>query len=597
MHKSEASVNGAEAGSPVQEEQILALVGSQAPEDVRAAAADALITTDVQLDRRMILPTVALTFTYLAQQMILITYGSILGYINADVGPFKTYTWMAASWSMACAIFLPIAGPLGDILGRRYFFIAGNTIGIIAGIVAATAQSVQVVVVGTTLSGMAAAFQQLAIAAASEIYPNKYRGFVQALLENVPMAFNAAGSLIAHRLVETRNWRYVFYIYVIFCGCAMIFTALFYHPPLPHKEQTRLQLAKNIDWIGAGIWMAGLTSFLLGISWAGGQFAWKSVAVILPMILGVLLLVGLGFWEVLVSKSSKNPIFPPHIFKNVRGFTNLLVTVTILSMPLYAMASVWPAEIGAIFTSDPIKIGVYGLPWGIGSSFGSLMTGLLLHYVPRVNWLFTALVALQAIFISLLATITPSSIKPALAFSFLGGAANLGAQLTGIVMVQFSTGDRNIGLATGLLACARSVGGAIAVSIYNTIVQSRMQIEWPKRLAEATLPLGLPESSLPLLLGALASGNQTAIASVPGVDPEILAAAAEATRYSFAASFRVVFYLVAGLGSLAVVLAATTRDISQFMTRHVAVDLNKGKHPRIADKAAGQVEHVEGKES
>lgn len=141
-----------------------------------------------------------------------------------------------------------------------------------------------------------------------------------------------------------------------------------------------------------------------------------------------------------------------------------------------------------------------------------------------------------------------------------------------------------------------------------------MQIEWPKRLAEATLPLGLPESSLPLLLGALASGNQTAIISVPGVDALILAAALEATKYSYAASFRysiaqsrcclvanigcrVIFYLVAGLGGVAVVLAATTRDISQFMTQHVAVDLSEGKSSRTADKSTGEVEHIEDKES
>lgn len=42
----------------VEEPQIIALVGSHAPEDVRAAAADALIDTHVQFDYRIILPTV-----------------------------------------------------------------------------------------------------------------------------------------------------------------------------------------------------------------------------------------------------------------------------------------------------------------------------------------------------------------------------------------------------------------------------------------------------------------------------------------------------------------------------------------------------------
>lgn len=57
MPESEAAAGTMGNGYHVDEEQIIALVGSRAPEDVRAAAVDALITTDVQLDRRMILPT------------------------------------------------------------------------------------------------------------------------------------------------------------------------------------------------------------------------------------------------------------------------------------------------------------------------------------------------------------------------------------------------------------------------------------------------------------------------------------------------------------------------------------------------------------
>ncbi|KAM5347564.1 hypothetical protein ACJ41O_007388 [Fusarium nematophilum] len=450
----------------VEEPQIIALVGSHAPEEVRAAAADALVDTHVQLDYCIIFPTAA---------MISITYGTILAYINRDVGPSSTYTWMSSAWSMACAIVLPISGPLGDILGRRYFFIAGNLIAVIAAIVASTAQSVQVVIVGTTLSGVAAAFQQLAIAAVSEIYPNKYRGLVQEVF------------------------------------------------------------------------------------------------------------------------GTKNPIFPPRIFKNIRGFTNLLITVIILSMPMYAMVTIWPAAIGTIFTSDPTRIGVYGLPWGVGSTFGSIAVGISLRYIRKINWFLGGLVALQAIFIGLLATITPGSIKGPLAFSFFGGAANLGAQLTSIVMIQFSTRDNNIGLATGLLACARSVGGAIAIAIYNTIVQSRISVELPRRVAAAVLPLGFPQSSLPSLLEAFTSGNQTAI---PGANPEIMAAAGEAVRYAYAASFRIVFYLVAGLGGFAAILAVTTRDTSPFMTNHVAVDLNQEKNIRrtTEEEITGETEPVEEKQ-
>jgi len=40
----------------------------------------------------------------------------------------------------------------------------------------------------------------------------------------------------------------------------------------------------------------GLTSFLLGINWGAGQYAWKSVAVLVPMLLGIVILFVFGFW-------------------------------------------------------------------------------------------------------------------------------------------------------------------------------------------------------------------------------------------------------------------------------------------------------------
>lgn len=60
----------------------------------------------------------------------------------------------------------------------------------------------------------------------------------------------------------------------------------------------------------------------------------------------------------------------------------------------------------------------------------------------------------------------------------------------------------------------------------------------PGRVSQAVVPLGLPESSIPGLLQALASGNATLIGAVPGVSPTIIAAATDATKLSFAAAFR-----------------------------------------------------------
>jgi hypothetical protein len=74
--------------------------------------------------------------------------------------------------------------------------------------------------------------------------------------------------------------------------------------------------------------------------------------------------------------------------------------------------------------------------------------------------------------------------------------------------------------------------------LYQTIIRSRVGATLVKRVAGAVLPLGLPATSLPDLLIAIASGNQAAMMKVPGVDLNIIQAAVLETKLTYAAAFR-----------------------------------------------------------
>lgn len=63
---------------------------------------------------------------------------------------------------------------------------------------------------------------------------------------------------------------------------------------------------------------------LLGISWGGQTYPWKSAGVIVPIVLSAVTLVALGLWE--VYGNPIEPIIPYKLFKNMRGFTMVLVT-------------------------------------------------------------------------------------------------------------------------------------------------------------------------------------------------------------------------------------------------------------------------------
>jgi hypothetical protein len=74
--------------------------------------------------------------------------------------------------------------------------------------------------------------------------------------------------------------------------------------------------------------------------------------------------------------------------------------------------------------------------------------------------------------------------------------------------------------------------------MFYSILRSRVSDELPRRVTDAVLPLGLPESSLPVVLQGAASFNQTLVTSAPGSTSIIAAAAEYAAKLAYAASFR-----------------------------------------------------------
>jgi len=53
-----------------------------------------------------------------------------------------------------------------------------------------------------------------------------------------------------------------------------------------HRSSLRSKLGR-VDWAGGFLFISGLTSLLVAISWGGVQFAWTSWHTLVPLIVGV----------------------------------------------------------------------------------------------------------------------------------------------------------------------------------------------------------------------------------------------------------------------------------------------------------------------
>src|SRR5690348_12837568 len=67
------------------------------------------------------------------------------------------------------------------------------------------------------------------------------------------------------------------------------FWVLFYYPPdfnHLHRTRSRWQEVKSIDFVGIVLFTGGLLIFLMGLSWGGILYPWKSAHVIGTIVAG-----------------------------------------------------------------------------------------------------------------------------------------------------------------------------------------------------------------------------------------------------------------------------------------------------------------------
>jgi hypothetical protein len=196
---------------------------------------------------------------------------------------------------------------------------------------------------------------------------------------------------------------------------------------LPGK--TKWELVKELDFVGLFFFASGCVLFLLGVNWGGRQYNWDSAEVLSTMLLGILLLVALGFWEAYADL--KYPLMPPKLFKRWRKFTMVLVVCFVGGMlycklalihaspichPVYmpilthlmsdSMNVLWPRQSQLLFAStDPIERGLYAEAIPLGTIISSILTVTICARVHRERWQLVVWTTVQTAIIGSLASV------------------------------------------------------------------------------------------------------------------------------------------------------------------------------------------------
>ncbi len=88
------------------------------------------------------------------------------------------------------------------------------------------------------------------------------------------------------------------------------------------------------------------------------------------------------------------------------------------------------------------------------------------------------------------------------------------------------------------------------------------------------------------LLGALTTSNTTAIESVPGITPSIIAVATTAAKAAYQKSFEIVYFVSIAFGIVAIITAivVSNKKLNEAMTPEIARKLQGVGEPRKDDE-------------
>ncbi|KAH9211689.1 major facilitator superfamily domain-containing protein [Leptodontidium sp. 2 PMI_412] len=513
----------------------------------------------------------SINFTYFAQLVGVVGSGFLAQPITQLLGGTRETVWLSSVITILTVALSPPVTQAADYWGRKWFLVGATTLGFIGALVVSRAQSIGTVIAGFTITGCCYGAQPLLHAVVSEVLARKHRPIAQSTV-NISAGTGAmTGLLMGGALLrsgELENFRIYMYVVAAIFAVATVGTATCYSPPARELQVTLtlLQKLQKLDWIGYFLFIPGLVLFCVALSWSQNPYPWTNARVLSPFIIGVLFMAAFGVYE---WRFKQDGLLNHSLFRD-RNFSVALWCCFVEGLAFFAANTYFIYEV-SVFTGEDIQHSAFRfVVFFVAAIISSMLIG---PYSSRRKALRTPNVigfSLFTLFNILMATTTPST--PTSVFWGYPVLAGLGMGIllpTIMVAAQLSTPPELISTTSGIIIAARSLGAAIGLAVNNAIFQDALMTQLPKKIAAATIPLGLPQSSLGQLIGDIASSNFATLQTIQGVTPQIIGAAQAGALEAYSIAFRGPWIVSACLSFVAVICNFFIYDPHGEFTSHI----------------------------
>jgi EmrB/QacA subfamily drug resistance transporter len=375
----------------------------------------------------------------------------------------NTVTWVLTAYLLAASVATPIVGRIGDMVGKRKVLVITLTTLAAGTLLAALASSIAVMIVARVIQGAGGAIMPLAFGIIRDEFPREKVTSAIGIAAAMLAVGGGAGIVLAGPIVDALNYHWLFWIPLVMIIIAAVATYLL----VPESE---VRTPGRVSWLAAVLFSGGLVALIVAIS-EGQLWGWVSVRTTALILVSVVL----GVVWVWVELRSEQPLIDMRMMRIPAVWTTNVVSV-LFGAGLYASIGFIPQ-----FLQTPTRTG-YG--------FGASVTASGFYLAPQTVTMFVAGMisgrlaarfgAQRVLLVGSLVTVVPFAM---LAFAHsqpweiytacavLGFGFGLAFAGMPNIIVSAVPG-RQVGVASGMNANIRTIGGSIGAAVMASIITS-----------------------------------------------------------------------------------------------------------------------------
>lgn len=523
-------------------------------------ASSMTVGTKPRKNKEFWLTFMALVACLFLSALDLTAVGTALPTITKDLNGSDNFVWVGSGYSLSSTAILPLSGALADVFGRKPIMLLSVTFFAIGSALAGSARNMNMMIAARVIQGVGGGgILNLSDIIVSDLVPLAERGIYEGLLGLVWAFASGIGPPVGGAFAQKISWRWIFYLNLPFTVTA--FTLVIFFMRVRTPEGSVREKIGLVDWTGNVIIIVGTSLAIIGLTWGGIHYPWKSAQVLAPLIGGMCLICFFIYYE---AKFPKVPTIPLDIMANRTSFSGYMSTffhgIVSISMIYYL-----PVFFQVCLGATPIRSAIDVLPSALVIAPWAFICGAIVqltnNYRPinALGWMFTivgfGLLSLLEI---------DSCVGQWVSFQFIS-SAGIGILYTSTIFPVLA--PLPVSRAASALAFfnfTRSFAQTWGITISGTILQNELKKSLPHDF-----------------LSQFPKGVEIAYAAIPKIRALEEPLRSE-VRQAFSQSMSTVWKLMAGISGLGVLTLLLLREIPLILHTDEKYGLIKGERLAVA---------------